>query len=53
MSAGDGIPIGKMTLIPPGTQMLIADNRVVLVFPSENDAIIFMEMIKEMEKGAE
>ena len=39
-----------MTFIPPGTDLILADNRVVLVFPEENDAIMFCELIHELQR---
>ena len=41
-----------MTFIPPGTQVILADNRVVLVFPEENDAIMFIELVHETQRHA-
>jgi hypothetical protein len=39
--------------IPPGTQMLQQFNSVKLFFPTEEDAIIFAELVKELTKAKE
>ena len=42
-----------MTFIPPGTEVILADNLVVLVFPEENDAIMFTELVHETQSHAQ
>lgn len=39
-----------MTLIPPGSRVIQTDNRVVIVFPNENDAIMFKQILNTIEK---
>lgn len=39
---------GMMTLVPAETVLVQESNRVILTFPSEDDAIIFYEMLLSM-----
>jgi hypothetical protein len=43
----------KITIIPAGTVIFEPDgiNRVTLMFPTENDAIVFYEMVCEWLDG--
>lgn len=49
--AGDEQPM--MTWIPTGTRFARAENWVTLMFPSENDAIMFLEIMKDMQERVE
>lgn len=39
-----------MCLIPPGSRIIQIEDRVVIWFPTENDAIMFREILRAIEK---
>lgn len=42
---------GMMTLIPAGTDYVHTGKSVTLIFPTEDDAIIFVELMQSLMRG--
>lgn len=42
---------GMMTLVPVGTTLIQQAQTVKLIFPTEDDAIIFVELLNQMSGG--
>lgn len=41
---------GMITLLPPGCELELRSDVVWIKFPSEDDAIIFCELLREMSR---